>query len=353
MKAHDRRSARISVLLPAHNAEATLDEALTGLVDQTLREWECLLVDDGSTDRTPEIAAAWAARDARVRVLHHRRREGIVAALQTAAAHAAASILARQDADDRSRPHRFAATLQLLASRPDLGAAACLVETSPADRVTAGLRDYCAWLNGLVTSDQIEREIWVESPLPHPATLIRREAFEACGGYRAGDRPEDYDLWLRMHLAGWRFAKVPEPLYLWRHHEHRLTFRDPRYRPAAFLACKIDHLEALLRERSVVIWGAGRDGKRLAHALIDRGLSPRAFIDIDRRKIGGRRLGLPVHPPNHLEGGPEALRPATSSASGKKPIVLAAVGTKGARGLIRARLTEMGWRERQDFLCLH
>ncbi len=343
---------QVSVLLPARNAADTLGEALGGLQAQTLADWECLLIDDGSTDGTGELAEAHARRDARFRVVHHPTPAGIVAALNQAARLAQAPLLARQDADDRTHPERLARSAAALTRDASLGAVACGVELFPPEAVTPGMQAYAAWLNGLVSPVHIEREIWVESPLPHPAVVMRRAAFAACGGYRDGDWPEDYDLWLRMHRAGWRFAKVPEILYAWRQHPRRLTLVDPRYRPAAFLECKLRHLTPLVRERAVIIWGAGRDGKRLAHGLRRHGIAPLAFVDIDPGKIAGSRLGLRVLAPAALAGGtipPElAVR-----AGGARPIVLVAVGTRGARGLIRARLRELGWMEPGDCLCLH
>lgn len=339
---------RVSVLLPARNAAATLDEALAGLRAQTLTDWECLIVDDGSTDETPAIARAWAAGDGRIRLLPSPARRGIVAALRAAAARARAAVFARQDADDISRPRRLAASLALLESDASLGAVACRVRLFPGDALGEGLRVYGDWLNEAVTPEQIAGEIWVESPLPHPAVVMRREAYTGCGGYRHGPWPEDYDLWLRLHRAGWRFAKVPEVLYDWRHRPGRLTFSDPRYAPEAFLRCKLEHLEPRLRGRALVVWGAGRDGRRLARALAARGVETAAFIDIDPRKVGRERLGRPVHPP-------EALGDSGCLGRGALPeaLVLVAVGSRGARALIRERLAGLGRGEPADFLCLH
>jgi glycosyltransferase involved in cell wall biosynthesis len=345
---------RASILLPARDAGATLGEALDSLRAQTLTDWECIVIDDGSSDATGELAEGYARRDARFRLVRHPTPGGIVAALNLAASLARAPWLARQDADDHSLPDRLARSLELLAGDARLGAVACGVELFPPEAVPVGMRAYSDWLNGLVSPVHIEREIWVESPLPHPAVVMRRKAFAGCGGYRPGDWPEDYDLWLRMHAGGWRFAKVPEVLYRWRHHPRRLTLVDPRYRAEAFLECKLQHLAPLLRERGIVIWGAGRDGKRLARALRRHALAPLAFVDIDPRKIAGGRLGLPVLAPEALAGGtiPPWLAVRAPAPDGR-PIVLVAVGTRGARGLIRARLRELGWSEPRGFLCLH
>ncbi len=335
----------VSILLPARNAAGTLSAALRSLAAQSFSDWECLVVDDASEAAPAEVAACHAARDGRVRLVRLGRHGGIVAALRRAAALAQGTFLARQDADDVSRPERLQMSLALLSSDARLSAVACRVRQFPEDELPSGMRAYGQWLNGLLTPSDIAREIWVESPLPHPAVVMQREAFERCGGYRETRWPEDYDLWLRMHVAGWRLAKVDALLYDWRHAAGRLTFSDARYDPAAFLDCKLHHLSPRLQGRHLIVWGAGQDGKRLTRALQAREHHVAAFIDIDPRKVGGTRLGVRVWAPEHL---PEMHAPASEST-----LLLVAVGTRGARQLIRERLAPLGYEELRDFLCLH
>ncbi|MBD3235548.1 MAG: glycosyltransferase [Candidatus Eisenbacteria bacterium] len=335
---------QISLLLPVRNGAATLHEALDSLAQQTFRDWECVIVDDGSRDETAEICRRWTRCDPRF-VLHSLlESRGVAGALQHAASHARGALLGRQDADDRSRADRLARQIDYLHTHPRCVAVASRVHLFPPEALTPGLRAYARWLDETLTPDQIAREIWVESPLPHPAALMRREAFEACGGYRQGPWPEDYDLWLRLHLRGGRLGKVDACLYDWRHHLDRLTFRDPRYSPAAFLDCKLQHLLPALSGRPLRIWGAGRDGRRLLRALRDRGADARAFVDIDPRKIGRTRLGLPVESPRAID---------PSDVRERHEMLLVAVGTRGARALIRARLERLGLHELDDFICLH
>ncbi len=339
----------VSVLLPARNAERTLTEAMESLRRQTHLDWECILVDDASSDRTGKIAGEISAEDPRFRLYRRPETGGIIPALNQAAREARAPYLARQDADDVSSPARLEQTLALLESSPRLGAVGCRVRLFPEENVRPGWRAYGEWLNGLVAPEEIAREIYVESPLPHPSVIMRRQAFEDCGGYQDRGWPEDYDLWLRMHTAGWQFAKPPEILYAWRHHEGRLTHEDPRYDPAAFLACKLHHLAPCLEERAVLIWGAGRNGLRLGRALRERGLRPTAFVDIDPRKIGGDRQGCPILSPQDLGSRSDWPRGPQEDP----PLILVAVGTKGARQLIRKRLLGAGWTEGVGFICLH
>jgi hypothetical protein len=252
--------------------------------------------------------------------------------------------VARMDADDRSHPDRLELQSLAFEETPDLDVVASLVTHFPDETLREGLRIYEAWLNSLVTHDQIYRERFIESPIPHPAAMVRRSVLEEATGYREIGFPEDYDLWLRLSAAGKRFGKVPEALYFWRHHEARLTFTDPRYAVERFLACKAHHLAAgpLKDVEDVIVWGAGQTGRRLSKHLIREGASVTAFIEVDPAKIGGTLRNRPVHSPDDL---PQLLEETTSR------VLVAAVSSRGARALIRQRLESLGLLETVDFWC--
>ena len=206
--------------------------------------------------------------------------------------------------------------------------------------VSAGLRAYEAWMNSLVTHEELTRDLFVEAPVAHPSVVLRTAAVRAVGGYRDFDGPEDYDLWLRGWRAGWGFAKVPRVLMRLRDHDERLTKTDERYSPRAFLYCKVGHLVAAkeLAGREVVVWGAGRDGKRAAKALRRAGVDLAWLVDIAPTKVGKSMLGVPVQSPESLGAAPRRF-------------VVAAVGIKGARAEIRGELTALGYSEGADFVC--
>ena len=203
-------------------------------------------------------------------------------------------------------------------------------------------RIYMDWQNSLVTDAEIRREIFIESPFPHPSVMFRRDAVEDVGGYQEHGWAEDYDLWLRMYLAGMQFGKVPQVLLEWRETAQRLTRTDSRYSLENFLRLKAHNLVRgpLQGREGVFIWGAGMMGRRLGKQLHNQGAPLTAYIDIDPKKIGHRRGGLPVL-------APEELMACWQRSS--NPILLAAVGARGARPLIRARLEQYGLAEGSDW----
>lgn len=327
--------------MPVFNAAGTLDEAMASILEQTLSDMEVVVSDDGSTDDTPARLDAWVARDPRVRVLRREHR-GVIEALNAGLAACQAPLIARMDADDWSHPERLTKQTAYIEAHPDLAVVGCLVEGYPSDQVREGFRIYMEWLNSLVTPEEIARQIYVESPMAHPSVVMRKDWVEKVGGYQEHGWPEDYDLWLRLHLAGARFAKVRETLLRWREHPERLTRRDSRYSVENFLRAKAHYLAAgLLRDReAVILWGAGQMGRRLSKHLAREGAPLVAFIDIDPDKIGRQRRGLPIIGPADLP---------TLWRGFRRPVVLAAVGARGARALIREQLKPMGLVEGRDW----
>jgi len=331
----------VSVLMPCFNAARTLEEALKSLFWQTLEDFEIIVVDDGSTDTSWEILQTWVEKDSRIRILSQPH-AGIVQALNTGMSACSADYVARMDSDDRAHRERLARQIAYLNENPQIGVVSCRVKGFPKEQVRRGFQIYLDWLNSLLTDTEIRREIFVESPLPHPSVTLRREIVTKVGGYQDHGWPEDYDLWLRLYLAGVRFGKLPEVLLEWREHPERLTRIDGRYSLENFLRAKASYLARgpLAEREAIIIWGAGMIGRRLSKHLQRKGVPLVAFVDIDPNKIGRTRRGLPIISPEELE---------THWRRYPKPVLLAAVGARGARQLIRQRLVGMGLREVVDW----
>ncbi len=322
----------ISVLLPYRDAEATLAEALAGVLAEPEVD-EVIAIDDGSRDASAGVARAPGDS----RVVHLTTESvGIARALAAGLERARGELVGRMDADDVSLPGRFAAQRAMLEADPGLGVVGCRVRgLGPAE----GLARYLAWQNALLTPQDHARDVFVESPLCHPSVLMRRAALEAAGGYRDTPWPEDYDLWLRMHARGVGMAKVDRELFAWRQRDGRATFADPRCAPERLLEARARYLAAWLGRttRPLWVWGAGQTGKRLARALEPEGVHAAAFVDIDPDKLGRTARGAPVL-------APEAIRPGAAT-------IVVAVGAPGAREAVRAWMREHHLVEGADFVC--
>ena len=334
----------VSVLLPCFQAEDTLTEALDSLFVQTFRNFEVVAVDDGSTDRTLEVLHSRAQNDPRLRVISIPH-AGIITALNAGLANCLAELVARMDTDDRCHPHRLETQFTYMQLNPDVSVLGSQVNAFPEDDVQEGLRRYLAWQNSLLSDSDIRREMFVESPLTHPSVMFRKQAVLAINGYEEHGWAEDYDLWLRLYVNGAGFAKIPEVLVDWREHLNRLTRQDGRYSSSNFLNAKIHYLvQGPLRDcDAVIIWGAGSIGKYIGRGLQKNQIPLRAYVDVDRRKIGRTRRGLPVLAPMDLR---------MFCKSWRRPVILAAVGVRGARDLIRKQLDRMEFVEGKDWLAV-
>lgn len=331
------KTPALSVVVPCFDAGELLPECLDSLLSQTLVDFELVLVDDGSRDDTAAIADAYAQRDPRVCVIRSAH-VGIVEALRRGCEVAQGAYLARMDADDVALPARLAEQFAFMEAHPDVALCGCQVELF-GERIGTGRARYAEWMNGLVEHEAMTRELFVECPVPHPTFMMRRDAFDAVGGYVDAGWPEDYDLVMRLHCAGYRLGKVVQPLLRWRHTESRLSMTDPRYSPEQFRALKRHYLDkTYLANRSEFYqWGAGEVGKPWLREWGTH--APKAVVDIHPRKIGRTIHGAPVIAPEGLPGHGEAF-------------TVVAVGAPGAREEIRAWFSERGYTELVDYLFL-
>lgn len=334
----------LSVLMPVRDAERTLQSALLSVLAEAGEDIEVLVVDDGSRDGSQALARAVAARDRRLRVIE-RAREGLVPALQAGVREARGTFLARHDADDLSVAPRLRASADLLSSHPEVDVVATRFEMFRDDGpARLGMTRWAEWSNTLAAHDDVWRERFVESPFAHPSVTMRLAVLRAIGGYREGDFPEDYDLWLRFLADGHRVARVPLVGVRVRDHAGRTIRHDSKYRPEAFRALKLRHLRAeFLREREpVLVVGGGRVAKRWLADLTAAGVGVTALIDVHPRRIGKRVAGVSVRHPREV-----AVDPALAHL-----LALGAVGRPGARESVRETLRALGKREGVDFLMI-
>ena len=196
----------ITVLMPVYNAGRFVTETVESVLAQTMRDFECLIIDDGSTDDSLVILRRFAAGDSRIRVIS-RANTGYVRALNDGLERATAPLVARIDADDISDPHRFELQLARMNAEPNLVALGS--NASAIDEAGQLLGDYDVPL----THEEIDAShLRGSSAIHHPAVMLRAEAVRKVGGYRAQFMPcEDFDLWLRLAEVG-RVANLPERL---------------------------------------------------------------------------------------------------------------------------------------------
>lgn len=208
----------LSVVMSVWNDEPFVGQAIDSILAQDHGDFEFLIVDDHSADRSAQVIAGRAAADSRIRILPAGAK-GRVAALNRLFAEARAPFVALMDSDDICMPDRFSRQLAFLAAHPDHVAISC-----NCDKIDAAGRP--------VDAPPIDRPLdheglvanFEDGPLlNHNAVMVRRAAMEAIGHYRAAYRhAEDYDLWLRLSEVG-KLANLPETLVSYRIHARQVS----------------------------------------------------------------------------------------------------------------------------------
>jgi len=200
---------KVSIIIPAHNAAATLDETLDSVRAQTHAGWEVVLVDDGSTDATRAIAEAAAAADPRIHVISQPQ-GGVSAARNTGLRNARSEWVSFLDADDLLYPRYLERLTHALVTGPELDAAFCHTTSLLEGGQTVGRRG--PWVSGDLFS-----LLAGYCALDMHACVVRRSLVESVGGFDESLRTsEDWDLWVRLARAGTRFGCVPEILAAYR-----------------------------------------------------------------------------------------------------------------------------------------
>jgi glycosyltransferase involved in cell wall biosynthesis len=166
--------------MPVRDAGEHLCVAVRSILAQSYADYELLIIDDHSRDG----AISGLAPNPRIRVCDSRER-GIVSALNSGLRLARGTLIARMDADDIAEPARLGAQLACLDRHRDVGLCGTGVEIfREQGPLRDGFRRYQNWLNALRTPADIEREIFVENPIPHPSLMARRDLLQRLDGYR-------------------------------------------------------------------------------------------------------------------------------------------------------------------------
>ncbi len=247
----------VSVLMPVYNAARYLAEAVESILGQTFADFEFLIVDDGSTDRSRAILERYAARDGRIR-LTSRPNTGHTVALNELLDLARGELVARMDADDVALPERLARQVDYLRAHPDVVCIGTAVHFI--DAAGRFLRDGHPGMDHEAIQ---ERALAGDCPLNHPSVMMRRAALEAVGGYHPESEPaEDLDLWLRLGEVG-LLTNLPDVLMKYRQHTESFSEQHQRLQ--------------LERSAAAVLDACQRRGIPPRHVAVDR------WRPVDRR----------------------------------------------------------------------
>src|SRR6266550_1812172 len=202
----------ISVVMPVHNALPFLDQSIRSILEQTLSDFEFVILDDASTDGSVELLREWSLRDKRINLHESKKRLGLSGSSNAVVSKASAPIVARMDADDIAHPDRLRRQWNIIEGYPDVAVVGTLC--NGIDAAGREVRPRDRWR-------LVRRSVHI--PFPHGSAMFRRELFDQVGGYdETSNRGEDQDLFLRMAARG-RVLTLPDVLYSYRYHSSNAT----------------------------------------------------------------------------------------------------------------------------------
>lgn len=223
----------VTVIMAVYNGALTLERAVDSIQKQSYRDWDLLIVDDGSTDETPTLLQELAESDSRINVIRNPQNRGLAASLNIALQMSRGALIARMDADDISFPYRLEHQVAFLALHPRiavLGGGAIEVDDA-GHELGSVLRPE--------SHEELAARMYTENPFIHPTIIARREFYETLGGYAEDiGQAEDYDLWLRGYRQ-FRYHNLQEPLIYYRR-SSRSNMKRAKYSARALLraACR-------------------------------------------------------------------------------------------------------------------
>ena len=287
---------KISVLIPFKNTAAYLPECIDSILNQTFSDWEAIFVDDHSSDNSAKIVQNYAKNDSRIKCLKNKG-SGIITALCTAYGDCNGNLITRMDSDDIMMPEKLQAMQLDLYTKGKGHIALGLVEYFSEKGVNDGYKRYEKWLNKLISAGCNFDEIYKECVIPSPCWMVHREDFDKCGGFQSNIYPEDYDLAFRFFKFGLKCIPSKNILHRWRDYAVRTSRTSPNYAENSFVDLKLKYFLELSYDHSktLVLWGAGKKGKKLA-ALLLKIKIPFEWICDNPKKIGKNIYGKILKP---------------------------------------------------------
>jgi len=199
---------KISVLLPVYNAEKYIKDAINSILIQTFQDFELVILNDGSTDKTEMIILSFD--DNRIKY-HKSENKGIVYQLNKGVELAAGEYIARMDSDDISLPARLSKQIEFMEQHPNVDALGTAYFRIDERGKKIGEKKVPS------THEECEFMATLNSPILHPTLMIKKDVIKEIGGYKKDfNLIEDYELFLRLIKSGYKMANLKEPLFYYR-----------------------------------------------------------------------------------------------------------------------------------------
>lgn len=215
---------RVSIIMGIYNCENTLDEAIQSLLDQTNQQWKLIMCDDGSKDNTYKKAKSYAEQYENIILIQNDKNMGLNYTLNHCLEYVDTEYVARMDADDISLPTRLEKEINFLDDHHEYA-----IVSTP----MIYFDEHGDFRVGKGNGEVIKSDFIKGTPFCHAPCMVRSEAYRKVKGYTVAEkllRVEDYHLWYKMYLNGYRGYNLKEPLYKMRDDRNAKNRRKYKYR---------------------------------------------------------------------------------------------------------------------------
>ena len=285
----------ISILTPFKNTEGYLGACLDSILEQSYANWELIIVNDHSTDKSFQVVHDYSKKDDRIKLFNNPG-SGIIEALRFAYDQSQGDYITRMDSDDIMVRHRLERMLNDLLSYGTGHIALGQVRYFSEDGISDGYSRYERWLNQLITTGSNYSEIYKECVIPSPCWLIHRNDLNESGAFNLDLYPEDYDLTFRFYQNNIKCIPSNEVLHHWRDYSTRTSRTHEHYAENYFIDIKVRYFLLIDHDpvRPLTVWGAGQKGKNVAQILKSADIAFYWICD-NPKKIGKKIYDEPLY----------------------------------------------------------
>lgn len=233
---------KISLIMSVYNGEDYLEEAIDSVLSQSFTDWELIIINDCSTDKTPEILSKYQALDERVKVHTNEVNLRLPSSLNKALSLAKGKYIARMDADDICLVDRLEKQFAFMEANPSVSLSSCRFMTTKNGVVASG------GCGGRSDFQSIKALLLVTNPILHPGIIARADVIKELGYDKNFTCTEDMELWTRFVMSGYKIEILPEYLMIYRLHDKQITGTTLERQHKEVVTIQKRYLASLLEE---------------------------------------------------------------------------------------------------------
>jgi glycosyltransferase involved in cell wall biosynthesis len=217
--------------LSVYNGEKYIKQAIDSILNQTFNNFEFLIINDASIDKTLEILKSY--KDNRIKILNNKENIGLTKSLNKGLRISKGEYIIRQDADDISSPDRIKKQLEFMENNPDHAVAGTFA------KIVDDESKLVKFWDRPVTHEEIQKSLKIDNCIAHGSVIMRKKYLLDIGLYdERMEKSQDYDLWLRL-AKKYKMANIPEYLYIWRKHHKNVGINYMGDKRIFFILAKI------------------------------------------------------------------------------------------------------------------